>query len=101
IIDGAPRHVNAPVTRLDHDLCPDWPHPIGAGGYRVVVTGIPSYQCDIQLGGPPELGDPGVVGTGGRIVNAIPAVCAAEPGLLSAIDLPQITGRGTMRTGRS
>ncbi|MFM8238612.1 MAG: diacylglycerol kinase [Actinomycetota bacterium] len=101
IIDGEPRIVIEHVTRLDDDLCPDWPQPIGAGGYRVVVTGIPSYQCDIQLGGPPELGDPGVVGTGGRIVNAIPAVCAAEPGLLSAIDLPQITGRGTMRTGRS
>jgi 4-hydroxy-tetrahydrodipicolinate reductase len=28
------------------------------------------------------------------LVNAIPAVCAAVPGLLSALDLPLITGRG-------
>jgi 4-hydroxy-tetrahydrodipicolinate reductase len=30
-------------------------------------------------------------------VGAIPAVIAAPPGLLSAIDLPPITGRGLVR----
>jgi 4-hydroxy-tetrahydrodipicolinate reductase len=30
-------------------------------------------------------------------VNAIPAVCAADPGLLSVLDLPLIPGRGLMR----
>jgi len=29
-----------------------------------------------------------------RMVNAIPAVCAAPPGRLSALDLPLITGAG-------
>ncbi len=29
-----------------------------------------------------------------RLVNAIPAVVAARPGLLTAADLPLITGRG-------
>ena len=38
----------------------------------------------------------GVVLTATRIVNAIPAVCAAAPGQLSALDLPMITGRGLM-----
>ena len=32
-----------------------------------------------------------------RMVNAIPAVCAAQPGLLSALDLPLITGAGLVR----
>ena len=32
--------------------------------------------------------------TATRIVNAIPAVCAAPPGLLSALDLPLVTGKG-------
>jgi hypothetical protein len=45
----------------------------------------------------PGEGDPGVVGTAGRIVNAIPEVCRAAPGLLSALDLPLITGKGLMR----
>ena len=39
----------------------------------------------------------GLVGTAGRIVNAIPAVCEADPGLLSVLDLPLIGGNGTMR----
>jgi 4-hydroxy-tetrahydrodipicolinate reductase len=29
-----------------------------------------------------------------RLVNAIPAVVAARPGLVTALDLPPITGRG-------
>jgi 2,4-diaminopentanoate dehydrogenase len=33
----------------------------------------------------------------GRIVNAIPAVVAAEPGLHTALDLPLITARGKSR----
>ena len=32
-----------------------------------------------------------------RMVNAIPAVCDAKPGLLSALDLPLITGKGLIR----
>ncbi|MCU1468256.1 MAG: diacylglycerol kinase [Actinomycetia bacterium] len=97
IVGGEPRIVLEHVTRLDDDLCPDWPQPVGAGGYRVVVTGTPSYQCDVQMTARPGQGDPGVIGTAGRLVNAIPAVCAADPGLLSVLDLPLIPGRGLMR----
>jgi hypothetical protein len=32
-----------------------------------------------------------------RILNAIPAVCAADPGLVSPLDLPLITGKGLLR----
>jgi 4-hydroxy-tetrahydrodipicolinate reductase len=32
-----------------------------------------------------------------RIVNAIPAVVEGEPGLLTALDLPLITGKGLVR----
>ncbi|HUI48001.1 MAG TPA: diacylglycerol kinase [Acidimicrobiia bacterium] len=97
IVGGEPRIVVEHVTRLDDTLCPEWPQPVGAGGYRVVVTGTPSYQCDVQMTAGPGQGDPGVIGTAGRIVNAIPDVCGARPGLLSALDLPLVTGRGLMR----
>ena len=97
IVGGEPRIIVEHVTRLDDDLCPDWPQPVGAGGYRVVVTGTPSYQCDVQMTARPGEGDPGVVGTAGRIVNAIPYVCSAAPGMLSALDLPLIGGKGLMR----
>ncbi len=98
IVDGEPRIVLEHVTRLDDDLAPEWPQPVGHSGYRVIVTGNPSYTCDVQMMG--DDGDhntAGLVGTAGRIVNAIPAVCAAEPGLLSVLDLPLITGKGLMR----
>jgi 4-hydroxy-tetrahydrodipicolinate reductase len=97
IVRGEPRIVVEHVTRLHDDLCPEWPQPVGAGGYRVVVTGTPSYQCDVQMRARPGQVDPGVIGTAGRIVNAIPHVVRARPGLLSALDLPLIPPRGLMR----
>ena len=36
----------------------------------------------------------GVVLTATRLVNAIPSVVASDPGFLSALDLPLVTGRG-------
>jgi hypothetical protein len=41
-----------------------------------------------------------VVLTATRIVNAIPAVCAARAGLISALDLPLVTGAGLYRPSR-
>jgi 4-hydroxy-tetrahydrodipicolinate reductase len=93
IVDGRPAIVVEHVTRLDDDLAPDWPQ--GEGGYRVEIRGVPSIRCDLQC--LDERGDHamgGVVATATRLVNAIPAVCEAEPGLLSALDLPLVTGRG-------
>jgi hypothetical protein len=98
VVGGEPRIVLEHVTRLDDDLAPDWPQPAGHSGYRVIVTGNPNYTLDLQMMG--DDGDhntAGLVGTAGRIVNAIPAVCAARPGLLSVLDLPLIGGQGTMR----
>ena len=98
VVDLAPRLF---ATRLADDLAPDWPQPVGHSGYRVVVTGNPNYTCDVQMMG--DDGDHntgGLVGTAARIINAIPAVCAAEPGLLSVLDLPLIPGAALRaRTG--
>ncbi|MBI1815976.1 MAG: diacylglycerol kinase [Deltaproteobacteria bacterium] len=84
------------VTRLDDELCPEWPR--GNGSYRVMITGNPKMSCELEF--EDEHGDHavgGVVLTATRIVNAIPAVCQAAPGLLSALDLPLVTGRGLYR----
>ena len=81
IVDGEPRIVLEHVTRLDDALAPEWPQPVGHSGYRVVVSGSPTYTCDVQMMG--DDGDhntAGLVGTAARIVNAIPAVCAARAG---------------------
>jgi 4-hydroxy-tetrahydrodipicolinate reductase len=91
-----PRVVVEHVTRLDDALAPDWPQPAEHYGYRVIVTGRPSYTIDLSMHATGT--DPGLIGTAGRIVNAIPAVCNARPGLLSALDLPPVPGRGLLRT---
>jgi hypothetical protein len=98
IVGGRPALVVEHVTRLDDDLAPEWPR--GKGSYRVVVRGVPAMRCEFEF--EDEKGDHavgGVVLTATRIVNAIPAVCAAPAGLLSALDLPLITGRGLHAVG--
>lgn len=83
------------VTRLHPDLGPDWPQPAGQGCYRVEVTGEPNYTLDLRLvGSDGDHNTAGLKATAMRLVNAIPAVVAAAPGLLTALDLPLITGRG-------
>jgi 2,4-diaminopentanoate dehydrogenase len=42
----------------------------------------------------------GPPGTAGRVVNAIPAVVAAEPGIRTTLDLPFIAGNGSAACGR-
>lgn len=96
IVDGKPAIVVEHVTRLDDELAPEWPK--GNGSYRVIIKGNPAMRCEFEF--EDEHGDHAVGGvllTATRIVNAIQAVCQAAPGLLSALDLPLITGRGLRR----
>jgi len=99
--DGVPAVVLEHVTRLREDLCPDWPQPAQPGGsYRIEITGEPSYAVDVCLSS--RRGDhnhAGLVATAMRIVNAIPAVVAAAPGIRTTLDLPLITGRGLYAPG--
>jgi 4-hydroxy-tetrahydrodipicolinate reductase len=97
IVRGRPAIVLEHVTRLRDDQVPEWPQPPGSGCYRVVVKGSPSLTCELTLEG--EDGDHntgGLVATAMRLLNAIPAVCAAPPGLLSALDLPLVTAKHLM-----
>ncbi|MGW4364189.1 NAD(P)H-dependent amine dehydrogenase family protein [Nocardia takedensis] len=87
------------ITRLRPDLCPDWPQPAHPeGSYRVEITGDPCYALDLVTSSP--RGDHNVatlIATGIRVVNAIPAVVAAAPGIVTALDLPLITAPATRR----
>ena len=93
--DGRSVIVVEHVTRLRDDLAPEWPQPAGQGCYRVTITGEPTYTVDMQL-----LGRDGDHNTGGlkatamRLVNSIPAVVEGVPGLLTALDLPPVYGKG-------
>jgi 4-hydroxy-tetrahydrodipicolinate reductase len=92
---GRPVVVLEHVTRLRADLGPDWPQPAGQGCYRVKITGEPNYTLDLQLlGTDGDHNTAGLKATAMRLVNAVEAVVAAPAGLLTALDLPLITGRG-------
>lgn len=96
MVNGQPAIVIEHITRLRPDLRPDWPQPAAGGGsYRVEITGEPSYAVDIVPSS--RKGDhnhAAIVGAAGRIVNAIPAVVAAPPGIRTTLDLPLVTGKG-------
>ncbi|HET6952981.1 MAG TPA: hypothetical protein VFI47_21540 [Acidimicrobiales bacterium] len=99
MVGGVARIVLEHVTRLRDDLATDWPQPTGHGGYRVVLTGEPNYTLDMQmLAGDGDHNTAGLKATAMRLVNAVPAVVAARPGLITALDLPLVTGRGLLAT---
>jgi 2,4-diaminopentanoate dehydrogenase len=84
------------VNKLALDLAPEW----GEGGenpvYRVRIEGEPDIACDMSAslldpqasGSNMTSGAGAMVSTAMRVVNAIPYVVDANPGLLSALDLP-------------
>lgn len=96
MVHGRPAVVIEHITRLRPDLRPDWQQPAAGGGsYRVEITGEPSYAVDIVPSS--RKGDhnhAAIAGAAGRIVNAIPAVIAAPPGIRTTLDLPLVTGKG-------
>jgi 2,4-diaminopentanoate dehydrogenase len=99
MVKGRPVIVVEHVTRLRADLRPDWAQPAHPGGsYRVEITGEPSYFVDIvptsRNGGAPYAA---ILAASARIVNSIPDVLAAAPGIRTTLDMPLPTGKGVCR----
>ncbi len=100
IVDGRPLLVMEHITRIDDDCAPDWQTPdSGQGVHRIVIEGRPHLEITIHG---TETGEKGAAGGGNataanRIVNAIPAVCAAPAGLIHPLSLPAITGAAQIR----
>lgn len=93
--DGKPLFIIEHITRIDENCASDWPYPPeGQGCHRVLISGNPDLTVSIHSEDPHE---PGPAGGGNataanRVVNAITAVCNAKPGIVTALDLPPITG---------
>ena len=86
------------VTRTRADQAPDWPQPPAglASVHRVAIEGSPPLTLDLSLSAGPT-GRGGLLATAMRVVNAIPAVCDAPPGLVTALDLPLAPRRQLVR----
>lgn len=100
-VNGRPAIVIEHVNRITNDAAPDWPRSasVDNDAYRIVIEGSPNITQETVFRG--ELDDDPITGgclaTGMRAINAIPAVCAAPPGVLTTLDLPLVPGRGTVR----
>jgi 4-hydroxy-tetrahydrodipicolinate reductase len=88
IVGGEPVIVVEHDTRIHADAAPDWPRCHNSeNGYRILIEGSPDVVCELNLTDE-RGGDGGLIATAMRVVNAIPAVCDAKPGLLDTTDLP-------------
>jgi len=87
-----------------YDLGEGWPRPEEASNdtqWSVTIEGEPSLRCVFEQAETFERSasgqghtTPAMICTAMHAINAIPAVCAAEPGIRTFLDLPMITGRG-------
>lgn len=93
MVGDTPTIVVEHVTRVRGDLRPDWAQPAQPGGsYRVEITGEPSYAVDIcPTSGLGDHNHSAISGAAARIVNSIPAVVAAPPGIRTTLDLPLVS----------
>jgi 2,4-diaminopentanoate dehydrogenase len=98
VIDGRDAIVIEHVNRMAPEIAPDWPTAARDGTYRVVFAGEPDLACELQLGGPRNFSEQGMIATAMRVVNAIPYVCRAGPGLVSAAELPPLVPKAAFRT---
>jgi hypothetical protein len=98
VVDGFPVIVVEHVTRIAPGVALDWPVPPdgGDGAHRVVIEGRPRIEVSLEAtdeGGNRAAG--GNATAANRLVNAIPWLRAAEPGLYDGLDVPisPATGR--------
>ncbi|OBB37261.1 dihydrodipicolinate reductase [Mycobacterium sp. 852002-51961_SCH5331710] len=92
-----------PVVRVtvnwlmgEENLDPAWTFGPEGQRYEMEVRGNPDVNIVVKgfqsaVGG--EGPEYGIVGTAAHCVNSVPAVCAAEPGIATYLDLPLISGK--------
>jgi len=80
------------------NLDPPW--TLGEQRFEVEFDAIQPVACTFHGLHPPVVGEQpeiGLIPPAEHCVNAIPYVCAAEPGIKTYLDLPLIAGRGSSR----
>ncbi|MBG0832181.1 dihydrodipicolinate reductase [Planomonospora sp. ID67723] len=87
LVRGRPFMTVECVYKADATRVRRWSEP----GFSIHIDGVPQMTLSVD-----EVSD-GLAGAASHAVNTIAAVCAAPPGIRTALDLPLTTGRGTVR----
>src|SRR6201997_3621386 len=89
-VDGREAIVIEHVIRMARDVAPDWPTSEFDATYRVDIEGDPDIHCVLTLGEAEGhgAGRAAMASTAMRVVNAIPYVVDAPPGMLCSLDIP-------------
>ena len=106
IVDGREAIVIDHITRLARHVGTDWPIGENDLSYRILLEGKPNFDIWVT----PTLDDPAEAGIGHmgsgagamlatamRVVNAVPYVVDAEPGLLRSLEMPITIPRNAFR----
>jgi hypothetical protein len=88
VVDGRDAIVIEHINRMAPDLAPDWPTADRDGTYRIRIDGKPALSCELQVGTAESFSFDGMIATTMRVVNAIPSVCDAAPGIVTSTSLP-------------
>ncbi|OBL15889.1 dihydrodipicolinate reductase [Mycobacterium sp. 1245499.0] len=90
VVNGREAIVIEHVIRMARDVAPAWPASACDATYRVDIEGDPDIHCELTLGDTEGhgAGRAAMAATAMRVVNAIPYVVEAPPGLLSSLDIP-------------
>lgn len=79
------------VWKLGEAMTPNWPV---TDGYVIEIEGDPGVRVKIEaIDGHLD----GATTTAMPVLNAVPAVCAAPPGIVNQMGLPFVTGAGQLR----
>ena len=101
IVNGREAIVIEHVNRMEQDIAKDWPWTDRVGQIHVEIEGDPNLQLDQNVGNPAkpeELSYDGYILTAMRIVNAIPYVVAAMPGIRTVQELPMTLPHSAFRS---
>jgi hypothetical protein len=88
----------------EQQLEPAWSFGPEGERFEIEITGDPSVKTVFHGLHPESIAaglarNPGIVATAQHCVNAIPAVCRAEPGIRTYLDLPSYHGKAAPRLG--
>ena len=95
-VNGKPLIIMEHITRIDDECAPQWSYPPeGQGCHRVLIKGHQDINLSLHASDHYEKGPAsgGSATAANRVVNLVPAVCAARPGLLSVNDVPMVNGK--------